>query len=58
MTKNSPIPGKTIPQAHRSQAAEVRQRDRGTRSAESQLALLDSRPGRSARERARLEAAK
>lgn len=54
MSKNSGIPGKTVPQARRAEGARNRQLDRALRTTEQQLALLDQRPGRSARERARL----
>lgn len=54
MSKNSGVKGKTIPQLHRSQAAEVRKRERESRSVDEQIALLDCRPGLSSRERARL----
>lgn len=54
MTKNSGVPGKTVPQLIRAQAAEVRKRERAARTDEYQLALLDTRPGDSRKERARL----
>ncbi|MDH6199240.1 small-conductance mechanosensitive channel [Mycobacterium frederiksbergense] len=54
MSKNSGVPGKTVPQAIRAEAARNRQLDRALRTAEQQIALLDQRPGQSARERARL----
>jgi hypothetical protein len=54
MSKTTGIKGKTVPQLIRAQAAEVRARERATRTAEQQLALLDQRPGNSARERSRL----
>jgi hypothetical protein len=57
MTKNSGVSGKTIPQLIRAQAAEVRQRERASRSDAYQLALLDNRPGQSLRERRRLASA-
>jgi len=54
MTKTTGIKGKTVPQVIRTQAAEVRLRERAVRSAAEQLAVLDTRPGKSVRERARL----
>ncbi len=54
MSENSGVKGKTVPQLHRAQAAEVRKRERESRSVDEQIALLDTRPGRSERERARL----
>ncbi|AVO21673.1 hypothetical protein I5I01_gp68 [Mycobacterium phage MooMoo] len=56
MSKNSGIPGKTVPQAIRSAAAEERAQKRATRSDAQQLAMLDTRPGNAVRERARLAA--
>lgn len=54
MSKNSGVSGKTVPQVIRYAAAVDRQEARDARSTEQQLALLDERPGNSARERARL----
>jgi hypothetical protein len=54
MSKTTGIRGKTMPQLIRAQAAEVRQRERATRTDAQQLAVLDQRPGQSLRERARL----
>lgn len=54
MSKNSGVSGKTVPQVIRYAAAVDRQEVRDARSTEQQLALLDERPGNSARERARL----
>lgn len=51
MTKKSGVPGKTVVQLQRVQPAKDRQAARGARSAAEQLALLDARPGKSARER-------
>lgn len=50
MSKNSGVKGKTIPQLHRAQAAEVRKRARGSRSVDEQIALINARPGKSAKE--------
>lgn len=55
MSKNSGVTGKTVPQLSRANAAEGRKVMREARSSEKQLRELDLRPGRSARERARLE---
>lgn len=57
MTRNSGVTGKTVPQLLRAEAAAQRQSERESRSAANQLALLDSRPGQSVRERRRLEVA-
>ena len=54
MTKNSGVTGKTIPQLTRSRIAEERKIMRDARTTAQQLKELDLRPGRSARERARL----
>lgn len=54
MTKTTGIPGKTMPQLIRKQAAEVQQRERATRTDIEQLNYLDTRPGLAIRERARL----
>lgn len=56
MSKNSGVPGKTIPQLLRSQAAAQRQGERDSRTTAEQFALLGARPGRSAKEHARLAA--
>lgn len=57
MSKNSGVSGKTVPQMIRYAKAVDRQELRNERTAQQQLALLDERPGNSARERARLERA-
>jgi hypothetical protein len=54
MSAGSGVPGKTVPALVRSQAAVTRQEARDNRTTEQQLALLDQRPGSSARERKRL----
>lgn len=54
MSKNSGVAGKTVPQLQRVQPAKDRQAARDARSADEQLALLDQRPGQSAKERRRL----
>jgi hypothetical protein len=54
VTANSGVTGKTVLQLGRAQAAEGRKAIHSTRSVETQLRELDSRPGSSARERARL----
>lgn len=54
MTKNSGITGKTVNDLVRAKAAELRKEARAGRTNEEQLALLDQRPGKSLRERARL----
>jgi hypothetical protein len=54
MSKNSGVTGKTVPQVIRAQLAAERVLKRAERTPEQQLALLDTRPGNSARERARL----
>ncbi len=56
MSKNSGVTGKTVWQLVRQTAAAARIAARATRTNEEQLALLDQRPGNSARERARLTA--
>ena len=56
MSKGSGVAGKTIPQLHRAEAAAQRKAERDSRSTEEQLKLLDTRPGNSAKERARLGA--
>lgn len=57
MSKNSGVSGKTVPQVIRYANAVDRQELRNERTTQQQLALLDERPGNSARERARLERA-
>lgn len=54
MTHRSGVTGKTVPQVIRYAAAVDRQAERDARTSEQQLALLDSRPGNSTRERERL----
>lgn len=54
MTVKSGVPGKTVPALQRSQAALSRQLERSWRTHEEQLKFLDSRPGKSTKERARL----
>lgn len=57
MSKRSGVTGKTVDQLARAEAAVIRQAERDERTAEEQLALLDQRPGKSRRERARLAVA-
>lgn len=57
MSKNSGVPGKTVPQLARSIAAEKRRELREQRSPKEQLALLDARPGAARRERSRINEA-
>lgn len=57
MTRNSGVTGKTIPQLHRATDAARRKAERDERTPVVQLEILALRPGRSARERKRLEAA-
>lgn len=54
MSEHSDIPGKTVPQAHRSHAAQARKEIRDQRSPQEQIKELDSRPGNSTKERRRL----
>lgn len=54
MSKKSPIPGKTPWQAARAEQAVDRKILRENRTTAEQLELLDQRPGKSAKERARL----
>jgi hypothetical protein len=54
VSKGSGVTGKTLYQLARAQAAARREADRAERTPDQQLALLDTRPGNSARERARL----
>jgi len=54
MSKNSGVTGKTPWQVARAEAAQVRQAHRDERTPDEQLALLDTRPGSSVRERLRL----
>lgn len=56
MTFKSGVTGKTVPQLQRVQPALDRQAERDARTTREQLALLDQRPGNSAKERARLTA--
>lgn len=55
MSKGSNTPGKTPYQAARAIAAKDRQERRDQRPVEEQLGLLSERPGKSERERKRLE---
>jgi len=57
MTQKSPIKGKTVEQARRSVEAAARKAARDARTAEEQLALLDTRPGNAIRERNSLKEA-
>lgn len=57
MSKRSGVPGKTVLQQARSIGAVPRRERREARTAAEQLALLDERPGKSARERMRLRIA-
>lgn len=54
MSKATGIKGYTPDRLRRSQEAAVRKESRSLLTNEDQLALLDTRPGNSARERARL----
>ncbi len=54
MSKNSGVNGKTVNQVIRYAAAVDRQAIRDSRTDAEQIAVLDERPGASARERARL----
>lgn len=54
MTTKSGVRGKTIEQLRRSHEAARRDSERAFRQDAEQLALLDTRPGASAAERARL----
>jgi hypothetical protein len=56
VSKKSNVPGKTVEQLRRSAAGAERQAKRESRTAVEQLAVLDQRPGSSARERRRLSA--
>lgn len=54
MTHHSGVTGKTVPGLRRALDAAKRQAAYEARSPEQQLAILDYRPGASARERARI----
>lgn len=54
MTEKSGVTGKTVIQLARTISAKDREAARAQRSSEEQLALLDTRPGKSQKERARL----
>jgi hypothetical protein len=54
MSKRSGVTGKTVLQLASSQAGLRRTEARATRNTEEQLKLLDTRPGKSRKERARL----
>jgi hypothetical protein len=57
MSTKSGVAGKTVPQLIRAKRAELRRGERAARTDAYQLALLDSRPGYSRKERRRLSIA-
>ena len=54
MSKGTRVPGKTVLLLARSLGGAERKTKRGARTVEEQLALLDTRPGKSVAERTRL----